>query len=254
MAEYSETDREARRRATEAVLDDLYKRTADTRGEMMRASRRAYTAEPERGMSPDGEAAARAARALAPGLVEGSSEGARRLLDVRSPSGKGDAPLTLSERALQAAGFEPTGRVSRDNEMRHRAIMDRTVKRNAGVPTAAEYERDARAVDRGEPMRKSGKGADMGAEARALRGRQASADAEYKRRAVVAPLDREAVADDLAERRAAGLMSPEAMRRALEALQSGRSREDTMRDMAERRDAGLLSDDELRRFEEAMGR
>lgn len=77
------------------MLDDLYKRTSESRGEMMRASRRNFTNSPERGMSRDGEAAAADARSLADNLVRGSSSGARATLGVRAPA----APVAQAKRA-----------------------------------------------------------------------------------------------------------------------------------------------------------
>ena len=232
MANYSETEEEARRRATRAMLDNVYKQTADSRGQMMRASRRAFTDSPERGMSPDGEAAAADARAMAGDLVRGSSDDARARLGV-APS----APVAKSAPVALAVKAAPGG--------------------SSG---------------------KSGKGADMSRRARVMRGRQASADAEYKRRAVERPaergwvqgppmdddgieymiprrpLDREAVNDDLAERRDAGLLSDEAYRRALESMLNNRSREDIAEDLNERRAAGLLDEAEYRRIRESMAR
>ena len=86
-----------------------------------------------------------------------------------------------------------------------------------------------------------------------MQGRQASADARYKRRAVERPIDRREVARDLAERNDAGLLSDEATMRALESMRNNPRREDLSRDLNERRGAGLLSADEYRRIQESLG-
>jgi hypothetical protein len=164
VAEYSETSDEARRRATRAMLDNIYKQTADSRGEMMRASRRAYTDSPERGMSPDGEAAAADARAMADDLVRGSSAPARARLGVSAPSAP--APSAPSMQAKRAPGG-PSGKsggdayiqsqetaarmaAQREQARRERAMADVDERRDAGLFSDEGYRRAIEAMRNGQ--------------------------------------------------------------------------------------------------------
>lgn len=283
MANYSDTEEEARRRATRAMLDNVYKQTADSRGEMMRASRRAFTDSPERGMSPDGEAAAADARAMAGDLVRGTSAPARARLGVAAPAmGKGPSG-TRAERGRQASADARSKRprppvmaampVPRDEvepieivgDPNRQAAFD-AMAQGLGRMDQAEYDALRRAA--GRQRMPDGMGARLDAAARAggqaLAGgpsRKSGGDAYIQAQETAANMAaqreqarRERAMADVDERRDAGLFSDEGYRRAIEAMRDGQNVDSTRADLKARHEAGLLSDLEYMRAVESLNR
>lgn len=279
MGEMSETERESRLRATRAMLDDLYKRTSESRGEMMRASRRNFTNSPERGMSRDGEAAAADARSLADNLVRGSSSGARATLGVQPASAMGKGPSgTRAERGRQASadarGKRPSPPVAMNMSGAELEAMDRAAmnrSRGNGEIDETEYQARLRAMDReranreaSEANRARGNGEMSEAEyqARLRRGgpsRKSGTDEDINREDQIwregvqgAENRRREYMNDIDERYDSGLFSEEGYRRALEAMERGGNRDQVRSDLKERHQAGLLTDAEYMRAAEAL--